>query len=81
MADCIGVLADILRERTFAVEDPDFLANVLWTQTLGAMHLARIRVGLRRSDSGGPDLFVVEPDEIIATCVRMTIAAVEAQRA
>src|SRR4051795_10838414 len=56
MARCIGCLADVLRADAFAVEDADYLANVLWTQTLGAMHLARIRVGVRRTDGGQPDL-------------------------
>ena len=31
----------------FTVEDPDFTANYLYTQTLGTMHLARIGVGVR----------------------------------
>jgi hypothetical protein len=76
MARCIGALADILRADAFDVEDPDYLANVLWTQTLGAMHLARIQVGLRRTDAGVPELFTVQPDQIIATVVSMTLAAV-----
>jgi AcrR family transcriptional regulator len=75
MGRCIGTLGDLLRDDAFAVQDPDYLANVLWTQTLGAMHLARIRVGLRRVD-GAPELFTVEPDQIIRTVVDMTLAAV-----
>jgi AcrR family transcriptional regulator len=75
MAHCIGTLADILRDEAFEVADPDYLANVLWTQTLGAMHLGRIRVGLRCS-SGTPELFKVTPEEIIGTCVEMTLAMV-----
>ena len=80
MAGCIGILADILREDGFDVEDPDFLANVLWTQTLGAMHLARIGVGVRRLDGGAPHLFAVDPDDVIATCVQMTMTAARAAR-
>ena len=76
MARCIGTLADILRDEAFDVEDPDYLANILWTQTLGAMHLARIRVGLRRSTAGAPELFTVEPEQIIRTSVDMTLATV-----
>lgn len=76
MARCIGALADILRDEAFDVSDPDYLANVLWTQTLGAMHLARIRVGLRRSAAGAPELFTVEPEQIIRTTVDMTLATV-----
>jgi AcrR family transcriptional regulator len=77
MARCIGVVADILRDEALAVEDPDRLANVLWTQTLGAMHLARIRHGVRRRADGAPELFPVEPGEVIRTVVEITLAAVE----
>ncbi|MEA2294470.1 MAG: hypothetical protein QOE86_2109 [Solirubrobacteraceae bacterium] len=76
MSRCIGALSDILRDDAFQVEDPDYLANILWTQTLGAMHLARIRVGMRRSASGAPELFTVDPERIIRTSVEMTLAAV-----
>src|SRR4051794_1989930 len=48
MADCIGCLARVLKsgrdEGAFAVADPDYTANVLWTQGLGILHLGRIRV-------------------------------------
>ena len=65
----------------FAVEDPDYVANVLWTQTLGAMHLARIRVGVRAVDPGA-GLFPVEPDEVVASCVRRRwVALATASRA
>jgi AcrR family transcriptional regulator len=80
MARCIGTLADVLRADAFAVEDPDYLANVLWTQTLGAMHLARIRVGMRRTAEGAPDLFAVSPEQVIRTCVDLTLAAVGGHR-
>ena len=63
MESCIGPLCDALRER--GVDDPDFTANVLWTQGLGLMHLARIRVGLRR----GPELFAVDEEEVVRRCV------------
>ena len=55
MARCSDQLAVVLREGAatgdFEVEDPDYMANFLWTSTLGAMHLARIRVGLRQQDA------------------------------
>jgi AcrR family transcriptional regulator len=83
MASCIGRLAAILRagsERgVFAVADPDYTANVLWTQTLGAMHLARIGVGMR--DSGGtPELFRITPEEVVQSCVSSALATVGARR-
>ena len=52
------------RDGTFAVEDPDYMANVLWTQVLGATHLARIRVGVRQAAPGIPELFTVAPEQL-----------------
>jgi AcrR family transcriptional regulator len=70
MESCIGPLCDALREH--GVEDPRLTANVLWTQGLGLMHLARIRVGLER----GPDLFTVDAEEVIRACVDTALRSV-----
>jgi AcrR family transcriptional regulator len=82
MAACLGQVAAVLRDGcasgVFAVADPDYAANVLWTQTLGTMHLARIRVGVRRAADGAPDLFGVEPERVVATCVANALAIVRA---
>jgi AcrR family transcriptional regulator len=84
MAGCIGVLADLLRAGTesgdFAVEDPDYTANLLWTQMLGAMHLARIGVGVKRLSPGVPSLFTVDSDEVVRSCVAIALASVSAER-
>ncbi len=83
MVACIGQLADVLRagaeSGVFEIDDPDYMANVLWTQTLGAMHLARIRVGMRRLAGGAPDLFSVTPERIVASCVASAMATVGAR--
>ena len=82
MARCLGVSVAVLRDGAeagvFAVEDPDYVANVLWTQGLGLMHLARIRVGVRSLAPGVPALFAVEPEEIVRTCVASALANVGA---
>jgi AcrR family transcriptional regulator len=82
IASCVVHVSDILREGardgTFSVEDPDYMANVLWTQILGATHLARIRVGVRQVAPGIPELFSVEPDQVARTCVASALATVEA---
>jgi AcrR family transcriptional regulator len=83
MARCLGRLADVLRSGAasgaFAtVEDPDVLASVLWTQMLGAMHLARIREGVRRTDEGRPELLPIDPDALLDLCVRSALATVGA---
>ena len=78
IASSVERVAAILREGheqgVFALEDPDYAANVLWTQTLGIMHLARIRVGVRQAAPGIPALFRVEPADVVESCVRGALA-------
>jgi hypothetical protein len=78
MAACIDQLTRILRE--LEVDDPDWLANVLWTQTLGAMHLARIGIGLREAAPGIPELFPVDAERLVATCVSSALATAGVSR-
>jgi AcrR family transcriptional regulator len=82
IARCVAHASEILRagarEGTLAVEDPDYMANVLWTQILGATHLARIRVGVRQAAPGVPELFAVERDQVARTCVEGALAVVGA---
>lgn len=79
IASCVRHVSQLLADGTaagvFAVEDPDYTANVLWTQTLGAMHLARIRVGVRQAAPGIPALFPIAPGQAIESCVAATLAA------
>jgi AcrR family transcriptional regulator len=72
MASCIEPLTRILTE--LGTDDPEYAANVLWTQTLGTMHLARSRVGLRELAPGVPDLFRIDPDRLVASCVAAAAA-------
>jgi AcrR family transcriptional regulator len=84
IARCVAHVSDVLREGAaagvLAVEDPDYTANVLWTQTLGMMHLARIRVGIRQAAPGIPALFAIAADDLVATCVRCNLASVGVTR-
>jgi AcrR family transcriptional regulator len=77
MGRCIGAVATVLHsgreDGSFAVADPDYTANVLWTQGLGMMHLARIRVGLRESAPGLPELFAVSPEDVARSCVESAL--------
>jgi AcrR family transcriptional regulator len=85
MASCIGHLAEVLHAGAdsgdFEIDDPDYTANLLWTQTLGAMHLARIRVGMRRLAPGVPELFKVTPEQVVRSCVASAMATVGATAA
>jgi AcrR family transcriptional regulator len=82
MARCLGASAATVRAGAeagvFHVEDPDYTANVLWTQGLGLMHLARIGVGVRSVAPGVPGLFAVEPAQVVRTCVASALAIVQA---
>lgn len=84
MASCLEQSAAILRDGTqagvFTVEDPDYTANVLWTQGLGLMHLARIGVGVRSVAPGIPGLFTVAHEQIVRTCVQSALANVRTER-
>ena len=85
MAGCLEHLAQVLRAGCesgafAAVEDPDYMANVLWTQMLGAMHLARIGVGVHHLAPGIPGLFEVSPEQVVRSCVASALATVGAPR-
>ena len=77
-------VAEVLRagaeDGTFDVADPDYTANIIWTQVLGTMHLARMRVGIRQAAPGIPALFDVEPDHVVQTCVASALASAGAGR-
>ena len=77
MSYCIGCLSRVLAagrdDGSFAVTDPDYAANVLWTQGLGIMHLARIRIGLRQGDGDLPELFDVSPEDVARSCVESAL--------
>ena len=84
MARCLECVASVLRagagSGAFDVEDPDYMANILWTQALGVMHLARIRVGVRQASPGVPELFAITPDQTVESCVRGALLLVGAKR-
>ena len=77
IARCVEHVAQILRAD--GVEDPDYVANVLWTQILGVAHLARIGVGIRQAAPEVPALFTVDRERLLATCVATTRATVAAR--
>ncbi len=83
MAGCIHPLVEVLTEgrddETFTVADPAYTANLLWTQVLGAMHLARIGVAFKRDGAGQPSLFAVDGEAVVASCVNSALATVGAR--
>jgi AcrR family transcriptional regulator len=83
MARCLECVAGVLRAGAetgeFDVPDADYMANVLWTQALGVMHLARLRAGVREASPGAPALFRITPDRVIESCVRGALLLVTAR--
>ncbi|CAN5450609.1 TetR/AcrR family transcriptional regulator [soil metagenome] len=82
MGSCLDQVAEVIRqgvdEGVFVSEDPDYAANLLWTQVIGAMHLARLGVGVRLEGPNVPGLFKVDPDAIVDSCVESALALVRA---
>jgi AcrR family transcriptional regulator len=78
MAATLGPLERILAtgaERgVFAIEDPDFTANRMYTQVLGSMHLARVGVGLREAAPGVAETFELDPERVRDACVQDALA-------
>jgi AcrR family transcriptional regulator len=85
MAASLGPLAEILRDGAargdFAVEDPEFAANQLYTQALGTMHLARMGVGVRQVAPGVPGVFKVSAEDVKRACLEAVVATATAGRA
>jgi AcrR family transcriptional regulator len=77
MGECLVVLAEILRAGAdagaFAVDDPDYTANHVYTQVLGTMHLARLGVGVRLV-GGLPEAFDVDAERVRDSCVADVLA-------
>lgn len=84
MSNCLGKLSRILalgaEQGAFAVDDPDFTANHLYTQTLGTMHLARIGIGVREAAAGIPETFRIEPERVQEACIADVLASVGARK-
>jgi AcrR family transcriptional regulator len=80
MAAGLDPLAQILRagadSGVFAIDDPDFVANRLYTHVLGTMHLARIGLGVRLAAPGVPDVFALDPEAVREACVEDALASV-----
>jgi AcrR family transcriptional regulator len=70
MAGPIGRLSRTLE--ALSVDDPDFVANQLYLQTIGALHLARSGVGVREPG----EAFAVASERVREACVAAALAYV-----
>jgi AcrR family transcriptional regulator len=73
MAACLGPLEQLLaagaEAGVFAIDDPAFTANRLYTQVLGSMHLARAGVGVREAAPGVAETFEIDPERVREACL------------
>ncbi len=80
MAACLGPLSRTvaagIASGDFRAADPDLAANLLYAQVLGAMHLARVGVGVREGAGGVPEVFALEDGQVRAACVDAALALV-----
>ena len=78
MAACLGPLERLLaagaEAGVFAVEDPAFTANRLYTQVLGSMHLARVGVGVREVAPGVAETFEIATERVREACLEDMLA-------
>jgi AcrR family transcriptional regulator len=83
MANCLGRLSRILatgaEQGVFELDDPDFVANRMYTQALGTMHLARLGLGVREPAPGIPEVFRIDPERVRRACVEDAMALVGAR--
>lgn len=68
------ILADGAARDVFAIDDPDFTANRMYTQILGSLHLARAGVGVRESAPGVAEAFALDPERVGAAVVEDALA-------
>jgi AcrR family transcriptional regulator len=87
MAACLSRISRILKlgaeQGVFRIEDPDYTANHLYAQALGAMHLARVRTGVRELNgtSGIPEPFPIDPERVGGVVMAVAFATVMAPEA
>ena len=78
MARCVDHLIITLRAGASSGElradDPDLLASIIWTQVLGAMHIARTGVGIRQPAPGIPEIFPIRSEQVVDAVVASALA-------
>jgi AcrR family transcriptional regulator len=84
LAGCLRVLVEVIEAGTaageFAPADPNLLANVLYTQALGGLQLARLQLLVREARPGVPDIAPVTADEVKRYLVEASVVVVTSAR-
>jgi AcrR family transcriptional regulator len=80
MATCLAPFSRILSagadQGVFDVDDPDYVANHIYAQALGAMHLARVGAGVRELAPGIPEVFPIDPQRVAKVAIDIAFAYV-----
>jgi AcrR family transcriptional regulator len=80
MATCLAPFSRILalgnEQGVFDVDDPDYVANHIYAQALGAMHLGRVGAGVRELAPGVPEVFPVDPQRVKEVAIAIALAYV-----
>lgn len=78
MSACLGHVVRLLESGAskdeFVVADPNLLANVLYTQGLGALNLAHLQISVREHISGLPVVDPVVTDDLLDHLLRGALA-------
>jgi AcrR family transcriptional regulator len=78
LARCLRVLVDVIEAGVetgeFNVDNPDLLANVLYTQALGGLQLARLRLLVREGNPDVPDVAPVSSEEVKSYLIDASVA-------
>ncbi len=64
MAHVVSVLEDGTEQGVFNVPNPDLVANIFYTQALGVLNLATLRLAVRALDPGRPRVDLVSFEEV-----------------
>jgi AcrR family transcriptional regulator len=74
MSDSLAPLVAILR--VLGVREPDYVANRIYVQVLGTMHLARVGAGVTDTS----EVIVIDPERVRHDCVEDAVALALAAR-
>lgn len=76
LAVTIEILTRGVELGVFTIDDPAFVSNCLYTQTLGIMHMARVGMGVSQAAPGVPQVFAITDEQVHHACVCNALAVV-----
>ena len=75
---CLAVVVTVLEAGVesgdFTMQDPNLLANVLYSQALGGLNLARLQLSIREVTPGLPEVDVLSFDQVRSYIIEAAVA-------